>query len=67
MYLLRILISCKQDTLDFSIGQHQEMSREALEIILSCWSPGGPDDYVGKYWTIKKPNYSENYYWHLIL
>ena len=50
---------------DFSIGQHQEMSREALEIILSCWSPGGPDDYVGKYWTVKKPNYSENYYWHL--
>ena len=50
---------------DFSTGQHQEMSREALEIILDCWKPGGPDDYDGKYWSVRKPKYSDNYYWHI--
>lgn len=50
---------------DFATGQHQEMSREALEIILDCWKDGGPDDYDGKYWKVRKPRASENYYWHL--
>lgn len=30
---------------DFSTGQHQDMSREALEIILNCWGPDGPSDF----------------------
>jgi alkanesulfonate monooxygenase SsuD/methylene tetrahydromethanopterin reductase-like flavin-dependent oxidoreductase (luciferase family) len=50
---------------DFSTGQHQEMSQEALKIILDCWKPGGPDDFNGKYWSVKKPKYSKNYTWHL--
>ena len=50
---------------NFSTGQHQEMLKEALEIILDCWKDGGPDDFMGKYWSVKKPHYNENYYWHL--
>jgi alkanesulfonate monooxygenase SsuD/methylene tetrahydromethanopterin reductase-like flavin-dependent oxidoreductase (luciferase family) len=50
---------------DFSTGQHQAMSREALKIILDCWKPGGPDDFTGTYWSVRKPRTSENYYWHL--
>ena len=50
---------------DFSTGQHQEMSREALDIILDCWKPGGPDDFNGKYWSVKRPTYNDNYYWHI--
>lgn len=50
---------------DFSTGQHQEMSREALTIILDCWKSGGPDNYDGKYWSVGKPRASDNYYWHL--
>lgn len=50
---------------NFATGQHQEMSREALQIILDCWKPGGPDDFDGKYWRVRKPKSSENYYWHL--
>jgi alkanesulfonate monooxygenase SsuD/methylene tetrahydromethanopterin reductase-like flavin-dependent oxidoreductase (luciferase family) len=50
---------------NFSTGQHQEMSREALAIILDCWKPGGPDDFRGKYWSVNRPNYSDNYYWHV--
>lgn len=46
-------------------NQHQDMAREALEIILDCWKPGGPDDYDGKYWTIRKPAYNERYHWHI--
>lgn len=50
---------------DFRNGQNQEMMREALTIILDCWKPGGPDDFDGKFWTVRKPGYSENYQWHL--
>jgi alkanesulfonate monooxygenase SsuD/methylene tetrahydromethanopterin reductase-like flavin-dependent oxidoreductase (luciferase family) len=50
---------------DFSKGQHQEMSKEALDIILNCWRPEGPDEYQGKFWNVNSPNYSDNYYWHL--
>lgn len=50
---------------DFSTGQHQAMSREALKIILDCWKSGGPDDFEGTYWSVKRPKSSENYYWHL--
>lgn len=50
---------------DFSTGQHQEMSREALEIILNCWGPDGPSDFDGKYWSVRRPRYNDNYYWHV--
>lgn len=45
--------------------EHQAMAREALEIILDCWKPGGPDDYAGRFWTVKKPQYTDRYYWHV--
>ena len=50
---------------DFVTGQHQEMSREALEIILSCWREEGPSEYNGKYWSVREHNYNERYYWHV--
>ncbi|MDH3233513.1 MAG: LLM class flavin-dependent oxidoreductase [Alphaproteobacteria bacterium] len=52
--------------LDLRSGQSQKMSQEALRIILDCWKDGGPDDFDGEYWTVRRPeNYSESYYWHL--
>jgi alkanesulfonate monooxygenase SsuD/methylene tetrahydromethanopterin reductase-like flavin-dependent oxidoreductase (luciferase family) len=44
---------------------HQQMAREALAIILDCWKPGGPDDFAGKFWRVKKPQYNDRYYWHV--
>ncbi len=53
--------------LDLRSGESQKMSREALKIILSCWSEGGPDDFDGDYWRVRRPaNYNENYQWHLL-
>lgn len=51
--------------IDLRSGIGQEMAREALAIILDCWKPGGPSDFDGKFWNVKKPAYSENYDWHL--
>ena len=34
-------------------GQHRDMTREALEIILKIWENKGPFEYKGKYWNIK--------------
>ena len=45
--------------------QHQAMMREALEIILDCWKPGGPDAFTGEFWQVNKPNYNDRYYWHV--
>ena len=45
--------------------QHQQMMREALDIILDCWKDGGPDDYDGRFWQVHKPQYDERYYWHV--
>ena len=33
-------------------GQHREMTREALEIILKLWEDKGPFEYKGKFWNI---------------
>jgi alkanesulfonate monooxygenase SsuD/methylene tetrahydromethanopterin reductase-like flavin-dependent oxidoreductase (luciferase family) len=33
----------------------REMAGEALDIIESCWKPGGPDTFHGKYWRIRRP------------
>ena len=35
-------------------GQHREMTREALEIVLRLWSDEPEFDYKGKYWHVTK-------------
>jgi len=45
--------------------QHQAMMREALAIILDCWKDGGPDDFDGQFWQVRKPQYDDRYYWHV--
>jgi alkanesulfonate monooxygenase SsuD/methylene tetrahydromethanopterin reductase-like flavin-dependent oxidoreductase (luciferase family) len=37
---------------DGMAGQHREMTREALDIILKLWSAEEPFDYRGKYWHV---------------
>ena len=39
---------------DGMAGQHREMTREALDIILRLWTEAEPFDYAGKYWQISK-------------
>ncbi|MGH7065350.1 MAG: LLM class flavin-dependent oxidoreductase, partial [Stellaceae bacterium] len=39
---------------DGMAGQHREMTREALDIILKLWSADEPFDYPGKYWKVTK-------------
>ena len=39
---------------DGMAGQHREMTREALDIILKLWSEDEPFDYPGKYWKVTK-------------
>jgi len=52
--------------LDFKSGVQQEMAREALHIILDCWKPGGPDDFQGRFWSIRRPSgYNDRFHWHL--
>jgi alkanesulfonate monooxygenase SsuD/methylene tetrahydromethanopterin reductase-like flavin-dependent oxidoreductase (luciferase family) len=42
---------------DMNAGQHREMTRESLDIILSIWQHlDGPFSYKGKYWTINIPD-----------
>ncbi|MFM8555755.1 MAG: LLM class flavin-dependent oxidoreductase [Betaproteobacteria bacterium] len=45
--------------------QHSAMAREALQIILDCWKPGGPDRFDGQFWQVHKPAYDERYQWHI--
>jgi alkanesulfonate monooxygenase SsuD/methylene tetrahydromethanopterin reductase-like flavin-dependent oxidoreductase (luciferase family) len=40
---------------DGNSGQHREMTREALEIILRLWSDEEEFDYDGNYWQVSKP------------
>ena len=52
--------------LDLRTGESQNRSQEALRIILDCWKEGGPDDFDGDFWTVRRPaNYSDAYQWHL--
>ena len=37
-------------------GQHREMTRESLEIILKIWEDTGPFEYKGKFWDVEKPD-----------
>ncbi len=39
---------------DGNAGQHREMTREALDIILKLWTAEEPFDYVGKYWHVTR-------------
>ena len=39
---------------DGNAGQHREMTREALDIILKLWTAEEPFDYAGKYWNVTK-------------
>ena len=39
---------------DGNAGQHREMTREALDIILKLWTAEEPFDYTGKYWQVTK-------------
>ncbi len=39
---------------DGNAGQHREMTREALDIILRLWSDEPEFDYKGKYWHVTK-------------
>ena len=45
--------------------EHQAMAGEALAIILDCWKPGGPDDFNGRFWKVKRPAYNDRYNWHV--
>ena len=38
---------------DGTAGQHRDMTRESLEIILKIWEDQGPFEYKGKYWNIE--------------
>jgi len=39
---------------DGNAGQHREMTREALDIILKLWTAEESFDYPGKYWHVTK-------------
>ena len=39
---------------DGNAGQHREMTREALDIVLRLWSDEPEFDFKGKYWHVTK-------------
>jgi alkanesulfonate monooxygenase SsuD/methylene tetrahydromethanopterin reductase-like flavin-dependent oxidoreductase (luciferase family) len=39
---------------DGNAGEHRQMTREALDIILKLWTAEEPFDYPGKYWKVTK-------------
>ena len=41
---------------DADAGEHQEMTRESLEIILKLWKEDEPFEYEGKFWKVKVPD-----------
>ncbi|MBI3326203.1 MAG: LLM class flavin-dependent oxidoreductase, partial [Nitrospinae bacterium] len=41
---------------DGQSGQHREMTREALDIILKLWQNEGPLQYTGKFWSVNVPD-----------
>ena len=40
---------------DGNNGQHREMTRESLEIILKIWENQGPFEYRGEFWNVNIP------------
>ncbi|MFN8526012.1 MAG: LLM class flavin-dependent oxidoreductase [Chloroflexota bacterium] len=39
---------------DGNAGEHREMTRESLDIILKLWTEDEPFDYAGKFWKVSK-------------
>ena len=37
-------------------GQHRDMTREAIDIILKIWEDQGPFEYKGKFWNVNIPD-----------
>ena len=40
---------------DGNNGEHRDMTRESLDIILKIWANDGPFEYKGKYWNVSIP------------
>ena len=40
---------------DGNAGEHREMTRESLDIILKIWENDGPFEYKGKFWNVNLP------------
>ena len=40
---------------DGNNGEHREMTRESLDIILKIWENDGPFEYKGKFWNVSIP------------
>ncbi|GAA0991104.1 LLM class flavin-dependent oxidoreductase [Subtercola frigoramans] len=40
--------------IDMAAGEHRDMNREAVEVILKYWTEPGPWRHEGKYWTCEK-------------
>ncbi|MBM3944364.1 MAG: LLM class flavin-dependent oxidoreductase [SAR202 cluster bacterium] len=45
--------------INYDAGQHREMTREALEVMLFLWQAKGPSQFKGKYWTVNVPSDDE--------
>ena len=41
---------------DGNAGQHREMTRESIDIILKIWENDGPFEYKGKFWNVNLPD-----------
>ena len=57
-----LLSDHKLFNVDFESGEHREMTREALEIILKLWQNEGPIEYKGKFWSFTIPDPDEFHY-----
>ena len=44
---------------DMKAGEHREMTREALDIILKVWQPDKDWEYRGKFWNFNTPDPTE--------
>ena len=45
--------------IDYEAGQHREMFREALDIMLMLWRTDGPEEFRGKFWNVRAPGADE--------
>jgi alkanesulfonate monooxygenase SsuD/methylene tetrahydromethanopterin reductase-like flavin-dependent oxidoreductase (luciferase family) len=44
------------------------MMLESLDIMLNCWQEGGPQDFDGRFWKVRRPSFLgdvDNHAWHL--
>ena len=47
---------------DMEAGDHREMTRESLEIILKVWENPGPMEFKGKFWSFNIPDPNDYHY-----